>query len=185
MKKRTHERFEGSNPFMFLTLSCFQPTLSQTFHVLCLCPPTVLKISLDMLCSPFAPIFFKYHPANFMGLRKSLIYPRSRNPFLSMSPDIRVLKKSISPECALTAVWNCSKAKFRNILLFADFGSDLLHQNCLSVHNIKSRRSAFPRFWRYYDIMTSLNFHSREIIDMTEELFAELYFIEHRNIPSL
>ena len=34
-------------------------------------------------------------------------------------------------------------------------------------------------------VLSSLNFHSREIIDMTEELFAELYFIEHRNIPSL
>ena len=36
-----------------------------------------------------------------------------------------------------------------------------------------------------FDDMTSLNFHSREIIDMTKELFAELNFIEHRNIPSL
>ena len=139
------QSFHVSNPFMF-------PTLSQTFHVLCLCPPTVLKISLDMLCSPFAPISFKYHPANFMGLRKSLIYPRSRNPFLSMSLDIRVLKKSISPERALTAVWNCSKAKFRNIFLLTGFKaicwsiSDMILHNCLSVHNIKSRRSVFPRF---------------------------------------
>ena len=45
---------------------------SQTFYILYMCP-TVLKIPLDMLCSLFAPISFRYHPANFMGLRKSFI----------------------------------------------------------------------------------------------------------------
>ena len=61
----------------------------------------------------------------------------------------------ISTQNVLTALLNCPEAKFRNILSFADFWSYLLHQNCLAIHNIKSRRSFFPTVltssW-YYDV---------------------------------